>query len=87
MYGDLTLGCVRDKWFVDKTENLGDIVEIGVLGNKRPLRVIRSIVEICDGNLHSPKLLVVELDMPMNSDGAHVLCALKQWGVAFSTVV
>lgn len=87
MYAELTLGCVRNKWFVDKTENLGDIIEIGMLGNKRPLRVVRSIVEICDGDLNSPILLVVELDMPMNSNWAHVLCALKQWGVVFSMVV
>nr|GMD56904.1 protein COBRA-like [Ipomoea batatas] len=72
----LTDGTVGDNRFVIEAENLSDIVEIRVLNNKSPERIVHSVVEVCDGNLDSPVCLVVNLHMPVNSDWAHVLCAL-----------
>lgn len=75
----LTDGSVGDEWFVIEAENLSDIVEIRVLNNKSPERIIHPVVEVCNGNLDSPVFFVVNLHMPVHSNGAHVLCALQQW--------
>ena len=80
-YTSLTLGFEGDDRLVVKAENLRDIVEIGMLDDESPLRVVKAVIEVCNRNLGAPILLVVKLHMPMHSDRAHVLCALKQWGV------
>lgn len=87
MYMRLTLGFVGGDWLVVEAENLGDITEIWVLNNKRPLRVIQAIIEVCDRNLGTPVLFVVKLHMLMHSNWAHVFCALKQWDIVFSWLV
>lgn len=75
MYG-LTCGVVRDQRLIVEAENFSDIVEIWMLNDKRPLCVINLVVEISNGHLYTPILLVVELHMPMHPDGAHVLRAM-----------
>lgn len=75
MYG-LTCGVVRDQRLIVEAENFSDIVEIWMLNDKRPLCVINLVVEISNGHLYTPILLVVELHMPMHPDGAHVLRAV-----------
>jgi len=61
-----------------KAEKLSDIVEVGMLNNQIPLRVIHIVVEVCDCDLHMPVLFVVSFHMPMNSDGTHMLCTLQE---------
>lgn len=75
MHG-LTCGVVRDQRLIVEAENFSDIVEIWMLNDKRPLCVINLVVEISNGHLYTPILLVVELHMPMHPDGAHVLRAM-----------
>ena len=77
MYG-LTYGRVWNEWLVSKAENLCDIIQIGMLSNQRPLRVVHSVVKISDGNLHTPILLVIDLHMPVHPDWAIVLSTLQQ---------
>lgn len=72
----LTHRFVRDKRLVGEAENLGDIVQIWMLGNECPLSVVNEVVEIDDGHLYAPIIFVVGLDVPMDPDGAHMLCAL-----------
>lgn len=74
----LTDGLVGDKRLVLKAKNLGDIVEIGVLGNECPLCVVQPIVEICYGDFNTPIILVVKLHMPVNPYRAHMMCTLQQ---------
>lgn len=67
----LTDGLVRDQRLVAEAEGLGDVAEVGVLGDDRPLGVVHPVAEVGDGDLHSPVLfLVVELDVPVHWDGA-----------------
>lgn len=66
------------EWLVCKVKNLSDIVEIWVLNNKIPVRVIHPVVEIGDGDLHTPILPVIDLNMPVHLDRAHMFCALQQ---------
>jgi len=47
-----------------------------MLSDKCPLCVVQAVVEIGDGNFHSPILLVVQLHMPMHTDRAIVFRAL-----------
>jgi hypothetical protein len=54
-----------------------------MLYNKTPKGVVHPIVEVCNGNLHTPIVLVVELHMPVHSDRAHVVCALQQRSIVF----
>ncbi|BAS84703.1 Os03g0416250 [Oryza sativa Japonica Group] len=61
-----------------EAEDLGDVVEVGVLGDERPLGVVHAVVEVCDGDLGAPVVLVVELDVPVHADRAHVRRALQQ---------
>ena len=72
----LTDGLVRKKRLVIETKDLSDIVEIGMLNNKRPLAVVPPKVEIGDGNLDSPISLVVELQVPVHTYRTHMFCAL-----------
>lgn len=80
----LTYRFVGDQRLVVEAENLGDIVEIGMLSHKSPLGVVHLVVEVGHSNLHSPIILVIDLHMPMHSYGTHVLSALQQWCVIFS---
>lgn len=49
-----------------------------MLDHERPLGVVQAIVEVGDGDLGSPVVLVVELDVPVDADGTHVMRALQQ---------
>lgn len=75
---ELTYRRIRSQWFVVKAENLSKVIKIGVLNNQIPLRVIHPVVEICNGDLHTPVFLVIKLHMPMNSNRAHMFSALNQ---------
>lgn len=75
---ELTDGLIRNKRLVIKTEDFGDIVEIGMLSHQCPLCVIQPIVEVGDSDFGTPVVLVVKLDMPMYSNWTHVASALQQ---------
>lgn len=77
----LTNGRIGDKGLVVEAEDLGDIVEVGMLDNEGPLGVVQSVVEVGDGNLSAPVVLVVDLHMPVHTNGAHVVGALQQWSI------
>lgn len=64
------------KGLVIKAEDLGDIVEIGMLNNECPLCVVHPIVEIGDGNLCPPIVSIIDLHMPVHSNRAHMMRAL-----------
>ena len=49
-----------------------------MLGNHVPVCIIHAVVEVCDGDFHSPVVLVVELDMPVDFYRAHVGSALDK---------
>ena len=55
-----------------------------MLDDESLLHVVQPAVEVCDGDLHSPVVLVVDLHVPVHADGAHVVGALQQRGVVFS---
>lgn len=76
IFNELTYGFIGKKWHVFKAIDLGDIVEIGMLYNKIPLCVIQSIVEVDDGNLDPPIILIVVPNMPVHTNMTHVVCAL-----------
>ena len=52
-----------------------------MLDDEGPLRVVQPVVEVCDGDLDAPVVLVVDLDVPVHADGAHVVGALQKRGV------
>lgn len=74
----LTDGWVWHEGHVLEAEDLGDIVKVGVLNHERPLGVVHAVIEVGDCNLGTPVLLVVDLYMPVDTDRAHVVCALQQ---------
>lgn len=78
-----TCGLVGNKRLVIETENLRHIVEVWVLYNETPKCVVYPIVEVCNGNLHSPVVFIVDLHMPVHPNRAHVVCALQQGRVVF----
>jgi len=47
-----------------------------MLNSKRPEGVIHPVIEVCNGYLDSPIVLIVNLDMPVNPDRTHVMSAL-----------
>lgn len=73
----LTDGLVRDDGFVVEAEDLGDVVEIRVLSHEGPLCEVHPVVEVGDGDLHSPVVFVVHLHVPVDSYRAHVVRALQ----------
>lgn len=75
----LTYGFISWNWLIIETETLSEITEIGMLNNNVPVTVIHSVVEICDGDHYSPIFFIILLDMPVNSNRAHVSCAMNQW--------
>lgn len=77
--GKLTYGFIGEKRLVLKAEDLGDIVEIGMLHHKGPLSVVQPVIKVGDSNLHTPIILVVELHMPVHTYRAHMMRALQQW--------
>lgn len=79
----LTNRFIGNKGFIVKAENLCYIVQIRVLDNKRPKWIVHSVVEVCDGDLHPPIFLVILLYVPVNSNRAHVMCAMQQRGIVF----
>jgi len=81
--GELTYARVRNQWCIIEAKNLGQVVEVRMLYNQVPLRVIHPIVEVCNCNLDSPIIFVIEFNMPVNSDWAHMVSAANQrWQVA-----
>lgn len=72
----LTDAAIRSQGFVVETEDRSKVVEVGVLGDQVPLGVVHPVVEVRNRDLHSPVLLVVELDMPVHSYRTHVGCTL-----------
>lgn len=83
----LTNGPIGDKGLVVEAEELGDIVEVRVLDDKGPLCVVQAVVEVGDGDLGTPVVLVVELHMPVHADGAHMVSALQQWSIVLPRCV
>ena len=79
----LTDRFIGNKGFIVKAENLCYIVQIWVLDNERPKWIVHSVVEVCDSNLHPPIFLVILLYVPVNSNRAHVMCAMQQRGIVF----
>lgn len=53
-----------------------------MLSNYVPQGIVHLVIKVCDGDLHSPVILVIELNMPVNSDGAHMARALDQGRIA-----
>lgn len=49
-----------------------------MLNDERPLCVVQPVVEVGNGDLHTPVLLVIDLHMPMHPNWAHVVCTLQQ---------
>lgn len=80
---ELTDGLVRDKRLVIEAEDLRNVVEVGMLDYEGPLSVVQAIVEVCNGYLDAPVLLVVELDMPVHANRAHVVGALQERRIVF----
>lgn len=74
----LTDGFVWDEGLVVEAEHLCDIVEVGVLHDQSPLGVVQAVVEVGDGDLGTPVVLVVELYVPVHADRAHMVGALQQ---------
>jgi hypothetical protein len=79
----LTYGFIGNQRLVIEAENLCHVVKIWMLHNKTPKRVVHPVVEVCNGNLHTPVVLIVELHMPVHSDRAHVVRALQQRTIVF----
>jgi hypothetical protein len=57
----LTYHSIGVQRFVVEAENGSQIVEVGVLRNEVPLRVVHSVIEVCHRDLYPPVLLVVNL--------------------------
>lgn len=49
-----------------------------MLNDEIPLSIVPCIVEISDCDLHTPILFVVEFDMPVDSDRAHMFGTLYE---------
>lgn len=74
----LTYESISRYWLIIKTETLSEITEVGMLNNNVPMTVIHSVVEIREGDHHPPIFFIILLDMPMNSNRAHMSCAVNQ---------
>lgn len=72
----LTDGGVGNKRLVIEAKNLSHIVEIWVLNDESPLRVVHPVVEVSNGDLCPPVVLVVHLYVPVHPNGAHMVSAL-----------
>lgn len=75
----LTYISILKQGLVVEAKNLVYALQVGVLDDKVPVGVVMDIVEVVDGQLHPPILLVAKLDMPMHTDRAHMLGAPHQW--------
>lgn len=53
-----------------------------MLNNYVPLGIVHLEIKVCDGDLHPPVILVIELNVPVNSDRAHMARTLDQGGIA-----
>lgn len=80
----LTYGLIGDQRLVIKAKNLSNIVEVWMLNNKGPQCVVQPVVEVGYGDLHTPVVLIVDLQMPVHPNRAHVVRALQQRYVIFS---
>lgn len=75
-FRELTYRLVRNERLVIKAKNLCNIVQIRMLNCETPERVVHPVVEVCNGNLHAPVFFVIDLDMPVHSHRAHMVCTL-----------
>ena len=73
-----TYALVGIKRLITKSVNLRDIFEIRMLSYKCPLFVFGTVIEVCDADFHTPILVVVCFNVPMNSDWTHVMCTLHK---------
>ena len=70
---------------VTEAEDLCYVLKIRVLQNQVPISVVLEKVEISDGHLNPPIILVVHFHMPMYLDWAHMLGAPHRYfTVSFS---
>ena len=74
----LTYVAVGNERLVIEAEDSSDVIKIRMLNSQCPKRVVQPVVEVCDGDLHPPIVLVVDLHMPVDSNRAHVVRALQQ---------
>jgi hypothetical protein len=65
---------------VREAESLGEVVKIGMLGNHIPVGEVLGEVSVRDGKLHTPVLLVVDVDMPVDFHRTHILGAVQNIG-------
>ena len=83
----LTDGSVGFEWLVIKAKNFSHVVEIGMLNDESPLRVVHPVIEVSDCYLCPPVIPVVDLHMPVHPYRAHVVRALQQRCIIFSRSV
>jgi hypothetical protein len=65
---------------VREAESLGEVVKIGMLGNHIPVGEVLGEVSVRDGKLHTPVLLIVDVDMPVDFHRTHILGAVQNIG-------
>lgn len=49
-----------------------------VLNDESPLAEVQPVVEVGDADFNAPVVLVVHLDMPVHTNGAHMVGAVEQ---------
>lgn len=74
----LTYCPIRVQSLVVEAEDSGEVVEIWVLRDEVPPRVVHPVVEVGHRDLDPPVIPVANLDMPVHSYWAHVGGALDQ---------
>ena len=55
-----------------------------MLRHESPLRVVHSVIEVSDSDLHAPVVPVVDLYTPMHSYQAQMVSALQKWCIILS---
>ena len=80
---ELTDRPIWNKRLVVETEDLSDIVHVRVLNNKSPLAEVHAIVEVGDADFNTPVVLIVNLDVPVHTNWAHMVGAVEQRRVIF----
>lgn len=74
---ELTYQSIRNERLVVEAKDFGDIIEVRMLSDESPLGVVHPVVEVGYANLNAPVVLVVNLDMPMHPNWAHMMSAMK----------
>lgn len=75
-YDLLTDITILIEWLVVETVNLINTSQIWMQNHQAPLTVVIYIVQICNGDFHSPVFFVTYFHMPMHFYWAHVMCTL-----------